>query len=220
MDPLIICLVMLVMPTIAYINIFTSNTKYNKIDLKKNKSGFEVAKEILDKNGLDDIYIVEAPQSLVDSYDVNRKTIKLRTEVFHGETITAASIAAHECVHAIQSKENNGLMRFRSMLLPAILFINKISYITLLLGIFASSNDLILLSVAMIGVCLVFHVATLSLEYNASSRAKELLIEYKLVNRNEGEQCEKVLSATSLTYISTVLTSILQLLSDIINFKR
>lgn len=211
---------MLVMPTIAYINIVINNKKYNKVELKKNKSGFEVAKEILDKNGLDDIYIVEVPQSLVDSYDSNRKTIKLRTEVFHGETIAAASIAAHECAHAIQAKENNGLMRFRSMLLPAILFINKISYIALLVGIIFKTNDLILLSVAMIGVCLVFHVLTLSLEYDASSRAKELLIEYKLVSRTESEQCDKVLSSASLTYVSTVLTSILQLVSDIINFKK
>lgn len=220
MDSLVIFLVMLVMPTIAFINIIVTSAKYSKIDLKKVKSGFEVAKDILEKNGLDEIYIVEAPKSLVDSYDPNRKTIKLRTSVFHGENIVAASIAAHECVHAIQSKEKNSLMRFRSMLLPAILFVNKISYITLLLGIVLSTNDLVLLSVAMIGVCLVFHVLTLSVEYDASNRAKELLIEYKLVNRNESEACDKVLSTTSLTYISTVLTSILQLINDVINLKK
>lgn len=220
MDPLIIFIVMLIMPAFAYINITTTNAKYQKVDLKKPQSGFEVAKEILEKNNLDEIYIVEVPHSLYNSYDPNRKTIKLRTEVFHGETITAASIAAHECVHAIQDKEKNKWMRIRSLLLPAILFINKIAYITLLGGVILGTNDLILLSVAIIGVCLIYHVLTLAVEYDASSRAKELLIECKLVNRNESEECDKVLSSTSLTYVSTVLTSIFQLINDLINFKK
>lgn len=208
------------MPAIAYINIIISNNKYKKVDLKKQKSGFEVAKEILEKNGLEEIYIVEVPQSLYDSYDPNRKTIKLRTEIFHGESIAAASVAAHECAHAIQAKENHKLMNFRSLLLPAILFINKLAYITLLVGVVAKSNDLILLSVAIIGVCLVYHVLTLSVEYDASSRAKELLIEYKLISKSESEECDKVLSSTSLTYVSTVITSILQLINDLINLKK
>lgn len=220
MDPLIIFLLLLVMPAIAYTNIYINNKKYRNQELKKPKSGFEVAKTILDANGLDEIYIIEVPNSMYNSYDPNRKTIRLKTEVFHGEGVEAASIAAHECAHAIQDKEKYNWMRIRSSFLPAILLFNKIAYITILLGIILKENNLIMISVAMIGICLAYQVLTLSVEYNASDRAKELLRKNKLVSGVELDACEKVLSSTSLTYVSTVLTSLFQIVLDVMNLKK
>lgn len=220
MNPLLICALILAMPIIASINIFDKKEQYRNRRLKHSKSGFEIAKEILVKNGLDDIYIVEVPQGMYDSYEPSRKTIKLRTQIFHGESIFSAALAAYAAVHALAYKEKNTLMRLRTLFLPAIVFVNKIAYITLLGGIIFQDNNVLLLSVAMSGTCLTFHVLTLSLEYNAANRAKELLDKYKLVSKKEVDYCEKVLSSASFTYVATVLTSFVQIIYDLINIKR
>ena len=102
---LIMFLAIIFIPIIAQINISINYKKYKNMENKNKISGFEVARKILDANGLSNIYIFEKPDSnLSDHYDPNRKVIKLSTDVFHGQTIAAASIAAHECGHAIQDK--------------------------------------------------------------------------------------------------------------------
>ena len=105
MDIIIIYLLILIIPAIASFNINSNYKKFKQIELNKKISGFEVARKILDENGLDNVYIIETQRDLGDCYDSARKTVKLSKDVFHGETIAAASIAAHECGHAIQDKE-------------------------------------------------------------------------------------------------------------------
>lgn len=220
MDPLIICMALLVLPIFAYISISIKNAKYKKYEIRSHKSGCEVVNQILEEFGIDDVYVVEVPHSLHDSYDPARKTIKLRTEVFHGETVEAVSIAAHECVHAIQDKENNTLMKIRKVILPTLTLINKVGYITLLLGVLLKANDLLMLTIAILGVCLVFHVLTLPIEYEASNRAKELLEKLKIASQYNIEACESVLSTISLSYVASVLTSLFQIVFDLIDLKK
>ena len=111
-------LIILIVPIIAQIRVSGAYSKYKKEKNSIGLSGFEVARKILDANGLENIYVVETRGNLTDHYDPTRKVIKLSKDIFHGDTVAAASVAAHECGHAIQDKDNYTFMRIRSFLVP------------------------------------------------------------------------------------------------------
>ena len=129
MELILLYILALVIPLIASANIKSTYSKYKKIDNKKKLSGFEVARKVLDANGLKDMYIVEVSGNLTDHYDPTQKVVRLSTDIFHGETIAAASVAAHECGHAIQDKEGYKFMRIRASLVPIVNFVTYSAYI-------------------------------------------------------------------------------------------
>ena len=100
--------------TISQILISISYSKYKKVLNNKDLTGFDVARKILDSNGLSNIMILEVKGNLTDHYDPGRKVIKLSTDIYHGSSIASAAVAAHECGHAIQDKENYKPMRIRT----------------------------------------------------------------------------------------------------------
>lgn len=207
-----IYLLLLIVPMIASINININYKKYKQIDTNKKITGFEIARKILDSAGLKDIYIVEVPGELTDCYDPTRKTVKLSSDIFHGESIAAASVAAHECGHAIQDKEGYSWMRIRSAIFPFVSFINKVAYFSLIAGFIFQIVDFILISVILTGAALVFQIITLPVEFDASKRAKDLLTELNLVDDVEIEGTKKVLGSAAMTYVAGVLTTLLQML--------
>ena len=96
--------------------VMSSYSKYKKIENKRKIAGFEVARKILDENGLKDVYVTEVKGNLTDHYDPTRKVIRLSSEIFHGTTIASASVAAHEVGHAIQDKEGYLFLRMVDIL--------------------------------------------------------------------------------------------------------
>ena len=131
-----IYLLILVVPLIASININSTYKKYKMVANKKGLSGFEVARKILDENGLKDMYIVEVRGELTDHYDPTQKVLRLSTDIFHGETIAAAAVAAHECGHAIQDKEGYVMMKIRSALVPVVNLVTYAAYIMFAISVF------------------------------------------------------------------------------------
>ena len=124
MDIAIIFLCILLVPCILFTIINTVYNKYKDVDNKKKLSGFEVAREILDSHGLDKIYIVEVKSNLSDHYDSDHKVLRLSSDVFHGESLTAAAVAARVANYAVQDKEGYTLMKFRSFLNKIITFVH------------------------------------------------------------------------------------------------
>ena len=211
MENIILYLLILIIPVIASINI---NATYNKYKVKKNGknlSGFEVARKILDANGLNNVYIVEVKGNLTDHYDPSQKVVRLSTDIFNGETIAAAAVAAHECGHAIQDKENYTFLRIRSMLCPIVNFATNMAYILFIISIFLQAVDLLMVAIVVISLSLIFQVVTLPVEFNASKRALEQLKKLEIVDEKECNETEKVLKAAALTYVAAVLSSILNL---------
>lgn len=219
MDIIIIYLLLLIVPAIASFNINNNYKKYKKVNLNKKLSGFEVARKILDENGLNDIYIVEVPGNLTDCYDPSRKTVKLSSDIFHGETIAAASVAAHECGHAVQDKENYSWMKLRSSIFPIVSIANKIAYVTLVIGFILQTFDLIMLSVCLTGASLIFQLITLPVEFDASARANKNLADLHLVDEGELDGTKKMLKSAAMTYVAGVLTTMLQMLYYILAFN-
>lgn len=211
MDLLLIILILLI-PFLAQIGIISSYNKYKKIKNERQISGFEVAREILDKNGLEDIYVVETKGNLTDHYDPTKKVVRLSSEVFHGKTVASAAIAAHECGHAIQDKENYAFLRIRSAIFPIVNIATRISYYIIFIGFLLQALDLVYFGIALTALGLVFELVTLPVEFDASSRALKKIEEYQIVNSSEHAGAKSVLTAAALTYVAGVLASILQIL--------
>lgn len=209
---LILILVIILLPTFATILVQSKYNKYSKIMNNNKVSGFEVARKILDNNNLNDIHIVEIQGNLNDHYDSKRKVIRLSTNVFHGESIASCAIAAHECGHAIQDKEGYGFLKFRNFIYPVVNICSRFAYIVILLGFLAQLVDMIYLGIGLVGAGLIFQLITLPVEFNASSKAKEKLQKYNLINKKELIGTESVLKAAAWTYVAGVLATIAQML--------
>lgn len=197
---------------LAQLFISITYSKYKKINTRLKRTGFEVARQILDKNGLEDIYIVETNGNLSDHYDPKRKTIRLSKDVFHGTTIAANAVAAHEVGHALQYKEGYAPIKFRNTILPIANFGSKAGYIVILISLFAGITDLLWIGIALIGFMLLFQIVTLPVEFNASARAKVQLKNEELLTSNEVSGANTMLSAAAMTYVAAVLTSLLEIL--------
>ncbi len=217
---LLLILGVIFIPLIAsgYIKIIYN--KYLKINNEKGLSGFEVARKILDQKGLESVHIVEVKGNLTDHYDAERKVVRLSTNIFHGESIAAASVAAHEVGHAIQDKEGYFFLKLRSFIYPVVKFLSSISYIVILIGFLAEITNLIYLGVALVGAGLLFQLITLPVEFDASKKAKENLKKYNLITKKETDGSKEVLGAAAITYVAGVLATALQMLRLILITNR
>lgn len=216
---IVLYLVIILVPLFAQINVSASFSKYKKVDNKKKVTGFDVARKILDANGLQDIYIVETGGNLTDHYDPTRKVIKLSHDIFHGESIAAASVAAHECGHAIQDKVGYKFMRFRSLLVPVVNLVSSFSWIVILIGLLTEYFQIFIFGIGLISIGLLFQLVTLPVEFDASKRAKIELKRLKLIDSKEESYVSKMLGAAALTYVAGVLTSILEIVRLLIMFN-
>lgn len=220
MEDIILYLLILIIPAIAQVNITTTYSRYKSIKNKKSLTGFEVARRILDENGLSDMYVVEVRGNLTDHYDSSQKVVRLSTEVFHGDSLAAASIAAHECGHAIQDKENYSWMRTRAFLYPIVNFGTNLAYILFFISILLQIADMLLLSIVIILLGLIFQLVTLPVEFDASKRAQKQLTNLSLLDKSEIEGSEKVLKSAALTYVASVLSSLLNLYRYLLAYDR
>ncbi len=211
MDTLLIILIILI-PLIAQIKITSCYNRYKKEKNSCKLTGQEVARKILDENGLSDIHIVEIKGELTDHYDPTRKVVRLSTAIFHGETIAAASVAAHECGHAIQDKENYTFLKIRSAIYPVVNVATNISYYIIFAGLLLQVFKLAYIGIGLTCCGLLFQLVTLPVEFDASKRALNKLEEYNLLAKSEIDGAKNVLSAAALTYVAGVLASILQIL--------
>lgn len=200
----------------AQFTINGSYKKYKKQKMSKGISGQEVARAILDSNGLTDIHIVETKGELSDHYDPSRKVVRLSKEIFHGDTIAAAAVAAHECGHAIQDKEDYIFMKIRSMLVPVVNLVTYLGYIVAFISLFAGVTGYLKISIIMILAALLFQLVTLPVEFDASKRANEELLKLNLVSSEEVIHTKKMLRAAALTYVASFISSLLNLLRLVI----
>lgn len=201
---------------LAQANINSSYNKNKMIKLNKNLTGQEIARKILDANGLNDIYIVSTSGELTDHYDQKRKVIRLSNDIFNGNTIAAAGVAAHECGHAIQDKDGYTFMKIRSFLAPIVNFVSYLGYLGLLVSLIGGITGYLKLSILILLASILFQLVTLPVEFDASKRAKEQLINLGLTDEEEKQNVSKVLTAAALTYVASLVSNLLQLLRLVI----
>ncbi len=212
MELLIIFLLMLIIPIYASIKVNLSYKKYTKVNNEKNLTGFDVARRILDENNLGDIYVVETKGTMSDHYDPRRKTVRLSTDVYHGTSISSLAIAAHECGHAIQDKEGYTWFKIRSMIFPIINIGQKIAYIVMIIGLFLSYMDYVYAAIGFTFLGLLFELVTLPVEFDASKRAKKIVLSDGMIDEREKSGVDAVLNSAAFTYVAAVISSMLEIL--------
>lgn len=220
MNYLLIMLGILIIPLIAQVYVSASYSKYKNTRNKNEISGFEVARKILDKNGLKDIHVVETRGNLSDHYDPSRKVVRLSSEIFHGDSIAATAIAAHEVGHALQDKNKYLFIKLRSLIFPLVHFTSKFAYLVIFLGFLSEITRLVELGIILVSLGVFFQLITLPVEFNASKRAKEEIKNLKLSKDNEIIEVNNMLTAAALTYVAGLIASILELLRLIVIFRN
>lgn len=218
MDILLI-LMALIIPFVASLMIRISYNNLSKKDNTAKLTGYDVARMILDHNGLKDIDIVEVRGTMTDHYDPSRQVVRLSTDVFHENSIASMAIAAHECGHAIQDDKGYLLMKIRSFLVPIVNFCTKIAYIVIIIGLLASALNIFYLGIGLIATSLVFQLITLPVEINASKRAMKQIKELN-INHDNTNDLRVMLISAAMTYVAAVLTSILEILRLLSNARR
>lgn len=198
----------------------SSYNKYSKIKNKRNITGYEAARYVLDKNDLSDIKIEETKGYLTDHYDPTNKVVTLSSNIYHSNSIGAVAVACHECGHAIQDKEKYLFMRIRASLVPLVNFSSYAGYFAIVLGILFSSLDLIWTGIIAEIIILLFQLITLPVEIDASKKALKELDYSHFLDSNELNQGRTMLIAAALTYVASVATTLIQILRLILIFGR
>ncbi len=196
----------------AYAQFMVGNTtnKYFKVRSKKGFTGEQVARTILDRNGLQKVRIEMVRGKLSDHFDPRSNVVRLSQEVYYGTSITSIAVAAHECGHAIQYENRYAFLTFRSALVPVVNFSSNISWLLIAVG-FVMTGPFLEIGILLFTASVLFQIITLPVEFNASHRAIIQMSDMGIIENNEVGQSRKVLTAAALTYVAAALTSILQL---------
>ena len=203
----------------AQFKINYSYSKYKAIENKTGLTGADIARKILDDNGLNNILVSKVSGDLTDHYDPKKKVVNLSTDIYSGKTIAAISVAAHEVGHAIQDKDGYSFMRIRSFLVPFVNLVSYLGYFGLFISIFAGLTGYIKVSIIVILATILFQLVTLPVEFNASSRAKKQLLKLNVVDKQELKGVNKMLSAAAFTYVASLISNLLQLLRLVLILK-
>lgn len=192
--------------------------RYSQIGTQHHISGAQAAREILDRNGLQQVEIHEVPGELSDHYDPSRRAVFLSPDIFHGTSIASVAVAAHEVGHAIQHQQAYGPLGLRMALVPITGFASRAAMFLVLGGLFLGnilgpiSSTLLWIGVGCYAVLAFFQLVTLPVEYDASARAKVQLNQIGLVTREELPGVERMLGAAALTYVAAMISALTELL--------
>ncbi len=187
-------------------------SKYSKVMNYRGITGAEAARIVLNENGLHNIKVVETSGYLSDHYDPKNKIIRLSTNNYNKSSISAVSVACHECGHAIQDKDGYTFLRIRRSLVPVVNFCSTAGYVAILVGSILSAMGLIWIGIIAELIILFFQVVTLPVEFNASKRGINQIKRLQLFNNNELKEGKTVLTAAALTYVASVATTLIQIL--------
>lgn len=203
--------IIILVPLYAQMRVKSAYKKYSKVPSSSGMTGAQVARKILDNNGLYDVTVEEVGGVLSDHYDPRTKTVRLSSNNYHGTSVAGAAVAAHEVGHAMQDNEAYAFLRFRHALVPVANFGSNISWILIMIGIFASAANLLLLGIVAMAAAVLFQIITLPVEFNASSRAMDQIVSAGVIRNDEERETRKVLNAAALTYVAAALVAVLEL---------
>jgi hypothetical protein len=215
MDPTYLCFMIpaFVLMGLTSWYVRSSYQKWGRVRVSSGLNGAQAAERLISSGGLYGVRIASTPGELSDHYDPRDKTLYLSQGVYQVPSVAAVAIAAHELGHAQQDAEGYGPMRLRSFLVPAVNIGSNLGWILIMVGLLLRITELASLGVIIFSAGALFALATLPVELNASSRAKELLSTTGIVRTEEERSgVNQVLNAAALTYVAGLITAILQLL--------
>lgn len=194
-------------------------SKYHRVRNRSGITGAEAATRILQYQGIMDVKVECLSQGRGDHYDPRSKTVRLSPENYHNASVTAVSVAAHECGHAMQHQESYGFLKLRTSLVPFANIASNLGFPLILVGVLLSWNQVLIeVGIWAFSIGVLFQLVTLPVEFNASKRALEVVTSYGILNQEEYTGSKKVLSAAAFTYVAAAASAILQLLRLVLLF--
>lgn len=197
-----------------FASLYTKSTfsKYSEEYSSKGLTGAEAADRLLRSNGVDDVKIEMTEGFLSDHYDPMSKTLRLSPDVYGKSSLSAIGVACHEAGHAIQHARSYAPLYMRSALVPATNISSMLAYPLFFIGLFLHSQGLILFGIILFSVAVLFAIVTLPVEWDASARAKKLMVEDGIVSQQEASAAGAVLNAAFLTYLAAAIGAMFTLL--------
>jgi uncharacterized protein len=205
-------------PILASMNVKKTFNKYARVATTSGMTGAEMARRILDENGLYEVKVVEGRGFLSDHYNPLNKTVALSPDNYHGHSVAGAAVAAHEVGHAIQDSQDYSFLRFRHALVPVANIGSNLSWVFIMIGIFSQLSGMLLLGIVLMAAGVLFQLITLPVEFNASSRAMDQIVSLGLIRNEEERHAKKVLNAAALTYVAAAAVAIIELLRLVLIF--
>lgn len=219
----ILVLIGFVLSVICSARVQSTYNKYNKIRTASNKTGAQVAEEILRANGIFDVQVNHIPGNLTDHFDPRTNVVNLSDSTYASTSVAAVGVAAHEVGHVIQHHTNYAPIEIRNTLVPVANIGTYASYIFIIIGcLFTGSTSALLLKIgvmAFLGVVL-FQLVTLPVELDASHRALKTLKSRGILGEGEIKMARKVLTAAAMTYVAALVSSLLQFIRLVMIFGR
>ncbi len=186
--------------------------RYSRVANSRGLTGADVARAILDANGLQNVPVQPIPGALTDHYDPSTKVVRLSEPNFGPASIASLAVAAHEVGHAIQDKEGYSFMRVRSAILPAANIGSNFGPWIFLIGAFAGASGLMNIGIWLFAAAALFQLVTLPVEFDASNRALKILGRMNFLNNQEMSGARAVLTAAAMTYVAALANSLAQIL--------
>lgn len=186
--------------------------QYSKFPTKRGFTGASAARRILDDNGLTHVQIERVRGELTDHYDPKANVIRLSDAVHDSKSAAAIGVAAHEAGHAVQYSKGYFPMKIRALIIPATRFGSFLAIPLFFIGMIFASDALMLGGIILYATIALFQLATLPVEFNASSRALKSISNTGMLTDDELKSSKKVLTAAALTYVAALATSLLTLL--------
>ncbi|WP_226034702.1 zinc metallopeptidase [Aquibacillus saliphilus] len=215
---LIYIALLLIVPLWAQSRVKKTYQKFSKIATSSYMTGAQVARKILDDNGLFNVSIEETKGTLSDHYDPSKKVVRLSSDNYHGHSMASSAISAHEVGHAIQDANAYAFLRFRHSLVPLANLGSKASFILIIAGALMGAMNLVLLGIIFMSFAVLFQLVTLPVEFNASNRAMEQLVSSGVIRNNEEKDTKKVLNAAALTYVAAAMVALAELIRFVLMF--
>lgn len=205
---LILVVPALIISMIAQIQVKSTFHKYSKISNSKHMTGAEVARYLLQVNGIQDVEVTHVGGQLTDHYDPRKKVLRLSESTYESTSVAAIGVAAHETGHAIQHKVKYGPLVLRSTLVPAAGIGSSAGPYIAILGLFLGWPIIINIGLLLFFAAILFYLVTLPVEFNASKRALSVLGSTGILMTEELTSAKKVLNAAAMTYVASALVAI------------
>jgi len=215
---LIYIALLMIIPMWAQSKVKSTYKKYSRKPTSSMMTGAQVARKILDENGLYDVNIEETKGFLSDHYDPRKKVVRLSSANYRGQSMASSAVAAHEVGHAIQDQQDYAFLKFRSALVPVANFGSNMSIFLILGGLFFNLMNLLLLGIIFMSAAVLFQCITLPVEFDASNRAMTQLVSGGIIRNDEERETKKVLNAAAMTYVAAALVAVAELLRFLLIF--
>lgn len=212
-DPLyfVFALPGLILAMLATMKVKSTFHKYSRVAASSRLTGAQAARQMLQTEGVNDVNIEMTQGFLSDHYDPRTNTLRLSPDVYNSPSLSAIGVACHEAGHALQKAHDYAPLTMRSALVPLTSFGSQLAMPVFMIGLFAQMPFLVNIGIWLFIGVVAFALVTLPVEWDASARAKRLMVRSGIVTAQEQEQAGSVLNAAFLTYVASAVSAILTL---------